>query len=148
MLVVLLAALGAGSLLGGSLSDRIGRWQHLALCLGLLGPLIWSFLAVAGPLQWVVVALLGMVMGATFPASIVLAQDTWPEQAGIASGLVMGLGWLPGGIGASVTGMIADRFSLTIGLRTLVVPAIVGLSSILVYSVFQGYVARLAIRRP
>jgi FSR family fosmidomycin resistance protein-like MFS transporter len=144
MLFVLLASSGAGSLLGGALSDRMGRCQLLILCLSLLGPATWVFLGASGWVQWAMVAVVGMLVGATFPASIVLAQETWPQQVGVASGLVMGLGWLPGGIGASVTGAIADRFSLDVGLRTLVVPVVVGILSILAYVVVQGRRLQLA----
>ena len=134
MLTVFLAAMGVGSLIGGAMSDRIGRWQLLALCLGLLGPMVWLFVGATGWLQWVLIGALGALMGATFPVSIVMAQETWPRGVGIASGLAMGLGWIPAGIGASFTGFIADRLSLEIGLRALVVPAMVGVGLVLAYA--------------
>jgi MFS family permease len=40
MLTALLIAISLGTLIGGSLSDRIGRWQVLALSLVLLAPLL------------------------------------------------------------------------------------------------------------
>ena len=131
MLFVLAAAMGVGSLIGGALSDRTDRWRLLAVCLALLGPVVWLFIGATGIAQWLLIAGMGVLLGATFPVSIVLAQETWPSGVGIASGLVMGLGWLPGGIGASVTGAIADRVSLEWGLRGLVVPPLVGLVCIL-----------------
>lgn len=141
MLFVFLAMNGVGSLVGGAMSDRMERWQTLALCLGLLVPVHWFFVSASGPLQWVLVGLMGMLLGATFPVSIVMAQETWTQGVGIASGLVMGLGWVPSGIGSSVTGMIADRRSLEVGLRTLVVPAVLGLGFIVLY----GAVSRRAV---
>jgi FSR family fosmidomycin resistance protein-like MFS transporter len=126
MMFVFLAAGGVGSLLGGRLSDRIGRWQLLLVCLVILAPVVWLFVGASGVSQWALVFMVGMLVGATFPVSIVLAQESWPGGVGIASGLVMGLGWLPGGIGASLTGRIADRFSLAVGLRWLVVPVVLG----------------------
>ena len=44
LLFVFSAFLGGGSLLGGVLADRIGRWQVLALGLGLLSPSYWFFM--------------------------------------------------------------------------------------------------------
>jgi FSR family fosmidomycin resistance protein-like MFS transporter len=134
MMFVMMAAMGAGSLAGGALSDRVGRWQLLAVSLGLLGPVQWLFVGATGPLQWVLIAVMGVLLGATFPVSIVMAQETWSRGVGVASGLVMGIGWLPGGLGASFTGFVADRLSLEIGLRALVVPAVLGVICVLVYA--------------
>lgn len=137
LLSVLLASMGVGSLFGGALSDRLGRWQVFALCLGLLSPVLLLFLGATGILQAALVAMVGVLVGATFPLSIVMAQEAWPSGVGIASGLVMGLGWVPGGIGASVTGMIADRLSLHTGLSLLVVPAALGTACVLCYALAQ-----------
>jgi MFS transporter, FSR family, fosmidomycin resistance protein len=130
-------ASGAGTLLGGVLSDRLGRWQLLALCLILLGPLTFILLRVPAGWQMPVVAAMGVLIGATFPISIVMAQETWPSGVGMASGLVMGLGWVPGGIGASLTGVLADRTSLTTALQVLVIPAVLSTASILVYAMVR-----------
>jgi len=134
----LMATMGVGSLIGGALSDRIGRWQMLVIALALLAPVSWLFVSASGAAQWVLVVVIGMLLGTTFPASIVMAQETWPSGMGIASGLVMGLGWLPAGIGASVTGAIADRVSLEAGLRTLLIPALIGAGLVTIYGVMQG----------
>jgi FSR family fosmidomycin resistance protein-like MFS transporter len=134
---VFAVALGVGSLLGGALSDRVGRWQLLALCLALIGPAQWLFVGASGVLQMAIVAVLGTLIGATFPVSIVMAQETWTRGVGIASGLVMGLGWVPGGLGASLTGYVADRFSLATGLRLLVLPAALGTACVLAYAVVR-----------
>lgn len=130
-------ASGAGTLLGGALSDRLGRWQLLALCLILLGPMTSILLWAPAGWQMPVVAVMGVLIGATFPISIVMAQETWPSGVGMASGLVMGLGWVPGGIGASLTGVLADRTSLTTALQVLVVPAVLSTASILVYAMVR-----------
>ncbi|HUT21260.1 MAG TPA: MFS transporter [Anaerolineae bacterium] len=138
LMFTLMATMGVGSLIGGALSDRIGRWQMLVIALALLAPVSWLFVSASGAAQWVLVVVIGMLLGTTFPASIVMAQETWPSGMGIASGLVMGLGWLPAGIGASVTGAIADRVSLEAGLRTLLIPALIGAGLVTIYGVMQG----------
>jgi FSR family fosmidomycin resistance protein-like MFS transporter len=131
---VFAVASGAGTLLGGALSDRLGRWQLLAACLALLGPITWILLQVPAGWQIPLVAALGVLVGATYPISIVMAQETWPSGVGTASGLVMGLGWVPGGLGASFTGVVADRYSLTTALGLLVIPAALSAACILVYA--------------
>jgi len=130
-------AISAGTLLGGYLSDHVGRWPLLAACLLLIGPSLWFFLSLSGIVQWALVVLLGILIGATFPISIVMAQDAWPAAVGTASGLVMGLGWVPGGLGSSLTGILADRYDLTVALRALLLPALLSVVSILAYAAVQ-----------
>jgi hypothetical protein len=49
----------------------------------------------------------------------------------------MGLGWVPGGLGTSLTGMLADRYSLTAAMYTLVLPAVLGTACVLAYALVQ-----------
>jgi len=134
MLTVLLISISIGTLIGGTLSDRIGRWQVLALSLGLLAPTVWLFLTASGSAQVGLLALTGALTGASFPVTVVMAQESWPRGVGLASALVMGLGWLPGGIGASFTGFVADQTSLSTALGWLIVPPALGLSCTLMYA--------------
>ena len=136
-MAVFALAVAAGSLLGGALSDRLGRWQLLALCLILLGPTLWVLLRAPAWGQIPAIVVMGTLVGATFPISIVMAQETWPRGVGTASGLVMGLGWVPGGLGASLTGVLADRSSLTTALRWLVLPAALSAACILAYDLVR-----------
>lgn len=134
MLTALLVAVSMGTLIGGSLSDRIGRWQVVALSLGLLGPTQWLFMTTSGSLQVILVGLVGILLGSTFPVTVVMAQEAWPQGVGLASALAMGLGWLPGGLGASFTGFVADQTSLAAALQLLVIPPGVGLAGALIYA--------------
>ena len=142
MLTTLVMCVALGALLGGPLSDRIGRWQVLALTLGLLSPAVWFFLGTTGAIQWALVGLIGISIGGSFPVSIAAAQEAWPHRVGMASALVSGLGWLPGGIGAAFTGFVADRTSLTTALTLLVIPPVVGLICALIYAASQPMIVR------
>jgi FSR family fosmidomycin resistance protein-like MFS transporter len=133
MLTLLLISISVGTVIGGILSDRVGRWQVLALSLGLLGPVLWFFLTTSGPGQIGSLALTGALIGASFPVVVVMAQETWPQGVGLASALVMGFGWLPGGIGAAFTGFVADQTSLSAALRWLIIPPALGLACALLY---------------
>lgn len=137
MLGLFSIATGLGSLIGGNLSDRIGRWQVIALSMASLGPAIWLFLHTLGWWQITAVGLTGLILGLSFPVAVVMAQETWPHGIGLASALVMGLGWAPGGLGASFTGYIADHFSLTTGLQLLVFPPLLGLTCTLAYAALR-----------
>ncbi|MFN8460109.1 MAG: MFS transporter, partial [Anaerolineae bacterium] len=137
MLGLFSIATGLGSLIGGNLSDRIGRWQVIALSMASLGPAIWLFLHTLGWWQIAAVGLTGLILGLSFPVAVVMAQETWPQGIGLASALVMGLGWAPGGLGASFTGYIADHFSLTTGLQLLIFPPLLGLVCTLIYATLR-----------
>ena len=131
---MLLISVSGGSLLGGIMSDKIGRWQVVALSMVLLSPTMWLFVTASGLLQVVAAGAIGVFIGASFPVTIVMAQETWPQGVGLASALVLGLGWVPGGIGAFVTGYLADQSSLDLGLQSLIIPPIMGLICMLVYA--------------
>jgi FSR family fosmidomycin resistance protein-like MFS transporter len=137
MLSVMLVSIGVGSFTGGTLSDHIGRWPVLALSLGLLAPAHWLFMMAAGPWQVILAGVMGVLMGASFPVGLVMAQEAWPRRVGVASSLVMGPGWATGGIGASVTGFLADQFSLTVGLQSLILVPLVGVVCTLTYVILQ-----------
>ena len=107
--------------------------------MSLLGPAEWFFLNTSDPFQTALLGTMGVLIGATFPASIVMAQEALPRGLGVASGLVIGLPWIGGGIGASVTGLLADHFSLRVGLESLVLPAVLSAAGVLAYA---------ALRRP
>ena len=144
-LFVFSASAGAGSLVGGTLSDYVGRWSVLVVGLGFLGPVYWLYLNATGIAQLIVLlAVMGVLIGSTFPVSIVLAQEVWPRGVGLASSLVMGLGWAPGGIAASLTGVLADSNSLDYALRWLIVAPVVGLAAILLFGLLRRRQDRLA----
>jgi MFS transporter, FSR family, fosmidomycin resistance protein len=126
MLFLFSLAIGLGSLIGGWLSDRVGRWQVLMVSLLLLGPVFWLYLQIDGTFQIVLTGVQGFLLGCTYPVAVVLAQEVWPSGMGMASGLVMGIGWWPGGIGASFTGWLADQSSLDAAFQTLVIPPFIG----------------------
>lgn len=142
MLTVLVASVAVGALIGGAMSDWIGRWRVMAMTLGLLAPALWFFLSSAGAAQVVLLCLIGISIGGSFPVSIAAGQEAWPHRVGMASALVSGLGWLPGGIGASFTGFMADRTSLTTSLSLLAIPPIIGLVLAVIYAGYQPSVVR------
>ena len=142
VLFVLVGSLPAGSLLGGTLSDRVGRWQVVLAAAALLVFANGALLAVGpgGPPAAVLLltAAIGCLIGMTYPVAIIMAQEAWPRNLGLAGGLVMGLGWLPGGVGASALGLLADSAGLQRALSTLVVALLVGVAAIAAYAIVRS----------
>ena len=64
-----------------------------------------------------------------------MAQEAWPEGIGLASSLVMGLGWLPFGVGSWAIGRLADSTDLTFALGTLIYVPIISLVAAITYGV-------------
>ena len=137
VLFVLAGSLPAGAVLGGALSDRMGRWQVVLAAALLLVPANAGVLAVGpggGPAALLpLIAVVGCLIGATYPVAIIIAQEAWPRNIGLAGGMIMGLGWLPGGVGASAVGVLADSFGLARPLATGVIPLLVGVLAVGAY---------------
>jgi FSR family fosmidomycin resistance protein-like MFS transporter len=57
-------------------------------------------------------ALLGFLTGAAWPPTLVMAQELFPKNAGVASGLALGFVFAMGGIGNYITGFMAERIGL------------------------------------
>ncbi len=138
-------SISLGSLVGGVLSDWIGQWQVLVLGSVFLVIGYWLFLGASDLGQVALVGLMGVMIGSSYPVAILLAQEVWPQGVGLASALVMGIGWAPGGLGASVTGLIADRLSLAAGLQALILAPILWLGCMLIFGLVQR---RMAKNRP
>jgi FSR family fosmidomycin resistance protein-like MFS transporter len=112
MLALFLASGAAAGLYGGHLSDRIGRRGVVAVSL-LMYPLLTAlFIWSEGPLQWLLAGASGAALLASFSVTVVMAQELLPRHLGLASGLILGLGFGAGGMGTAVSGYLADRLGL------------------------------------
>ena len=129
-LSVLLVSLGLGSLIFGPLSDRVGRAPILAGSLVGLVPAMWLFLQSVGAAQVLSAGLIGLMVGASFPVTILMAQEAWPRGPGLASALAIGVAWLPAGFGAWVVGSLADATSLGNALESLVYVPLIGVAAV------------------
>jgi FSR family fosmidomycin resistance protein-like MFS transporter len=67
------------------------------------------------------------------PASIVWAQEMIPNNAAMASGMMLGLSFGLGGLGAAITGAMADMIGLQSALLYSLLP--LALSVPLTYSI-------------
>ena len=81
--------------------------------MALLPPLIFLLLQVErGPALVLLLALVGAMVVASYTVTVVMGQEYLPNRLGVASGVTLGLAIGMGGVGASILGIVADRFSL------------------------------------
>ncbi len=115
---VIVASGAVGTLLGGYLADRIGSWRVLVGSLTLALPALLLFTAVPNQYGLLAAALFGLLADASISVTLVAAQRLLPGRAGVASGFILGMGFVTGGLGAPVTGWIADRIGLQLALAS------------------------------
>ncbi|HXC94831.1 MAG TPA: MFS transporter [Edaphobacter sp.] len=111
-LFAFLAAVAAGTLIGGPIGDRVGR-KSVIWC-SILGVLPFTLILPYANLFWtsVLSIIIGFVIASAFSAILVYAQELVPGRVGMISGLFFGLAFGMGGIGAAVLGRLADMTSI------------------------------------
>lgn len=113
-----------GTIGGGMLADRIGARRVIvsSLLLG-IGPLL-LFAGVPGPIAFGAGALLGICFDASLSVTLVAAQRLLPGRTGIASGVILGLGFITGGLGVPITGRLADEVGIQSAIASLSILAV------------------------
>jgi MFS transporter, FSR family, fosmidomycin resistance protein len=121
----LVLASAVGTVGCGTLADRYGRRTVILVTLVLSVPAILLYTAFPGPWAFASAILIGFLAASTAPLMLLMAQQLMAERAGLASGLVMGLGFVTGAVGIPINGAIADSIGLQKSLMTHVVLVIV-----------------------
>jgi FSR family fosmidomycin resistance protein-like MFS transporter len=111
-LFIFMAAIAVGTLVGGPVSDRIGR--RPMIWISILGALPFTLLLPYASLFWtsVLTIVIGMLMASAFPAILVYAHELLPGRVGLVSGMFFGFAFGLGGLGAAAMGRIADASSI------------------------------------
>jgi MFS transporter, FSR family, fosmidomycin resistance protein len=107
----------AGALVAGTLADRFGRRNVIVWSLVLTIPALLWFVHYPGPMGFVSGALIGLSAASTSPLMLVMAQQLMSGRAGMASGIILGLGFVTGAIGVPITGAIADVWGIPFALQ-------------------------------
>src|SRR5260370_36345783 len=107
-LFLFLAAVAAGTYIGGPVGDKIGR--KYVIWVSILGVLPFTLLLPHANLFWTssLSVVIGLILASAFSAILVYAQKLMPARIGLVSGLFFGLAFGLGGIGASLLGNHAD----------------------------------------
>jgi len=107
-LFLFLAAVAAGTFLGGPIGDRIGRKR--VIWISILGAAPFTLALPYVNLFWtaLLTVVIGFVISSAFSAIVVFAQELVPGKVGMIAGIFFGLMFGVSGIGAAAMGHIAD----------------------------------------
>jgi len=113
-LFIFMAAIAVGTLLGGALTDRIGR--RPMIWISILGVLPFTMALPYADLFWtgVLIIIIGLLTASAFPAVLVYAHEVMPGRVGFVSGMFFGFAFGLGGLGAAVMGVIADAYGIAV----------------------------------
>ena len=111
-LFVFLAAVAAGTILGGPVGDRFGA-KHV-IWGSILGVLPFTLVLPYASLFWtpILTVIIGLILASAFSAILVYAQELVPGRVGLISGIFFGFAFGMGGLGAAVLGGLADRIGI------------------------------------
>jgi len=116
-----------GALLGGSLSDTLGRRRLLVASLLATPVLMFVFLAINGWARLLVLLALGPVVVAIVPVNTALVQERFPENRALASGLLMSMSFVLNSLIVVVVGAIGDRIGMRGAFATSAIIPLLGL---------------------
>lgn len=102
----------AGTLTGGILADRMGQRTILIASLVGSAPFLLLFAAFPGPQSLIFGPAFAFLADMGISITLVMAQRLLPGRVGMASGFILGMGFVTGGLGVPVTGYLADRFGM------------------------------------
>ena len=118
LVTAIILAGAVGTVFGGGLADRIGQRRVVMVSLTLAVPALLVFVGFPGPWALATGALFGLTCDASLSVTLVAAQRLLPGQTGVASGVILGLGFISGGVGVPITGRLADAIGVQGALMT------------------------------
>jgi FSR family fosmidomycin resistance protein-like MFS transporter len=126
-LFLFLAAVAAGTIIGGPFGDRFGR-KHV-IWISILGVAPFTLLLPYANLFWtaVLTVIIGVILASAFSAILVYAQDLVPGKVGMIAGLFFGFAFGMAGIGSAVLGRLADHTSIEFVFRVCAFLPLLGL---------------------
>jgi MFS transporter, FSR family, fosmidomycin resistance protein len=107
-----LAAVAVGTFAGGPVGDRIGR--KAVIWISFLGVVPFALLLphVGLALTAAFAIAIGLILSSAFAAMVVYAQEIMPGRVGMVSGVMFGLMFGIGGVGAAGLGQLADAYGI------------------------------------
>lgn len=133
LLFVFLFAVAVGTIMGGTLGDRIGRLRVIWISILGVAPftLVLPYLGLTATV--VLSGVIGLILSSAFSAILVYAQELVPGKVGMISGIFFGLAFGMAGMGSAFLGKLADHTGIAfvftacgflplIGLLTIFLP--------------------------
>jgi FSR family fosmidomycin resistance protein-like MFS transporter len=140
-LSVLEAAGVAGALIGGSLSDRLGRRTMLALSLVTTPVLMVVFAFAGGWLRFPLLLALGLTALSVTPVIMALVQESFPQNRALANGVYMALSFgIRSGV-IVVVGIMGDAWGMQIAFVASALAPLLGLPFLLMLPARTGLAA-------
>ncbi|KEO82431.1 MFS transporter [Tumebacillus flagellatus] len=120
-----------GTFFGGPLADRFGKWR--VILFSLVGAAPFAVVLPHVSLFWAYPLLLcmGAILSSSFSVTVVYAQELIPGAVGLVSGLITGLAFGMGAIGAVALGKFADIYGLSTLMTVCSVLPLLGLLTFL-----------------
>lgn len=107
-----LAAVALGTFVGGPVGDRIGRKAVIWISFLGVAPFALLLPHVGLAMTAILAIVIGLVMSSAFAALVVYAQEIMPGRVGMVSGVMFGLMFGIGGVGAAGLGHLADAHGI------------------------------------
>lgn len=115
-----------GTFLGGKFSDSIDHKWLLLGSMALTIPFAWLLPHVHGVLAIIVLFIFGFLVLSSFAVTVVYGQRMLPDNVGLASGLMIGLGIGAGGIGAALMGWLSDHYGVDFVFHLFIILPLIG----------------------
>jgi FSR family fosmidomycin resistance protein-like MFS transporter len=137
-LSVLEAAGVAGALIGGSLSDWLGRRTMLAISLVTTPVLMLSFVLATGWMRFPLLLALGLTALSITPVIMALVQESFPQNRALANGVYMALSFGIRSVVVIVVGVMGDSWGMRMAFIASAVVPLLGLPFLPMLPARQG----------
>lgn len=111
----------AGALLGGTLSDRLGRRAVFLISQTTVVPVLLAFLHSSGLAAFPLLLMGGLVGLATGPVGMTVIQELFTGNRSTATGLYVSFSMIVSGISTTLFGAVADAIGLPVTMHVLAV---------------------------
>lgn len=111
-LAIFEAATIVGTLLGGSMSDHLGRRQVLMIAMVTVPVLMLAFLRSDGWMRLVLLFAIGLMAGPATPVVLAIVQESFPEHRSFANGIYMSASFVIRSLASVLLGALGDWFGL------------------------------------
>lgn len=106
-----------GTLLSGTISDKIGRKATLFIIAIATPILMWLVIELDGKIKIAVLIIMGFFMFANGPVLLALVQDVSSDHPAFVNGIYMAINFISGSVNAVIVGILSDWIGLENGFK-------------------------------